>query len=67
MKTEMHKGAGAQSFRNANAMRHQPTPAENLLWTQLRKRQVEGIKFRRQHPINRYILDFYSHELKLAI
>lgn len=63
----MHKEAAASTFRNAKAMRHQPTPAERLLWTHLRKRQVEGVKFRRQHPVNRYILDFYSHELRLAI
>ena len=43
------------------------TDAEKLLWQYLRNRQMGGIKFRRQHPVDKFILDFYSHECKLAI
>lgn len=41
--------------------------AEQLLWYLLRNRRIAGIKFRRQHPVDRYILDFYCVEKKLAI
>lgn len=43
------------------------TPAEAVLWTHLQSRQLGGRKFRRQHSIGRYIVDFYCPELKLAI
>jgi very-short-patch-repair endonuclease len=41
--------------------------AERLLWSKLRNRQIEGYKFRRQYSIDRFVVDFYSSELKLAI
>jgi len=43
------------------------TPAEGLLWSKLRSRQLYGFKFRRQHPIDKYILDFYCTEAHLAV
>ncbi|HUW60302.1 MAG TPA: endonuclease domain-containing protein, partial [Candidatus Bathyarchaeia archaeon] len=49
------------------AMRHNDTEAEKLFWRLLRNRQLGGAKFRRQHAIGRYILDFYCHEARLAI
>jgi very-short-patch-repair endonuclease len=51
----------------AQQMRHKPTPAENLLWQRLRNRQVGGVKFRRQHAIERFIVDFYAAREFLAI
>lgn len=48
-------------------LRKNATDAENLLWQLLRDRQLEGLKFRRQHPLGGYILDFYCHEERLAI
>jgi methionyl-tRNA synthetase len=55
----------------ARKLRSEQTDAEQLIWSLLRDRRLAGAKFRRQHPVeaggNRYILDFYSHELKLAI
>ena len=51
----------------ARQLRQQGTNAEQWLWQALRDRRMVGMKFRRQHPINPYILDFYCHELKLAI
>ncbi len=38
-----------------------------MLWTRLRKKQVCGIKFRRQKPILNYIVDFYAFKVKLII
>ena len=43
------------------------TQHERLLWRRLRNRQVQGWKFRRQHPVDRYIIGFYCPEARLAI
>jgi len=43
------------------------TSAEAVLWTILKKKQVGGLKFRRQHSVGKYILDFYCPEINLAI
>ena len=51
----------------ARSMRRAPTASESRIWNWLRNRKFAGYKFRRQHPIGGYILDFYSAELKLAI
>ena len=51
----------------AREMRGRMTDAETLLWTLLRNRRIAGTKFRRQHPMGRYILDFYCIEKKLCI
>lgn len=48
-------------------MRRQATDAEQILWSRLRDRQVGGAKFRRQHPIGHFIVDFFCQEAKLAI
>ena len=63
----MHLGARPSLFRNAYELRKNPTEAEEILWRYLRDRQMEGLKFRRQHPIRRYVPDFYVNELKFAI
>ncbi len=51
----------------ARAMRRQLTWAEKALWSQLRNSKLEGLKFRRQQPFDRYILDFYCAEEKLVV
>jgi very-short-patch-repair endonuclease len=51
----------------AREMRHTPTRAEEILWQRLRNRKVMGYKFRRQHAIDRFVLDFYCSELMLCI
>lgn len=48
-------------------MRHQPTPAEEKLWQKLRNKQLLGFKFRRQHSIDRFIVDFYCNEAQLVV
>ena len=50
----------------ARELRRRQTLPEGLLWQALRLRP-EGLKFRRQHPIGRYILDFYCAAARLAI
>ncbi len=51
---------------HARAMRKAPTRSEALLWAQLRGRKL-GVRFRRQHPIDRYITDFCAICSKLVI
>ncbi len=51
----------------ARAMRRDPTRAENLLWQALRDRRLEGYKFRRQVPLERYILDFVCFDAMLIV
>ena len=51
----------------AREMRSRMTDAEALLWMLLRNRRIAGAKFRRQHPVGRYILDYYCVEKKLGI
>jgi adenine-specific DNA-methyltransferase len=54
-------------LRHAREMRKGATDAEILLWQLLRDRQVGGAKFRRQHPIGKFITDFYCDEHRLVI
>ena len=63
----MHHSAKVSTFRKAQQLRRRMTDAETLLWEHLKSRKLEGYKFRKQHPISRYILDFYCHSEKLAI
>ena len=51
----------------AREMRKQPAPAENALWQRIRRRQIHNVKFRRQHSIAGFIVDFVSIEHKLII
>jgi very-short-patch-repair endonuclease len=66
-KDNLHKGSESSTFIHANELRHAETEAEKKLWALLRNRQLSGKKFRRQHVLANYILDFYCHECKLAI
>jgi very-short-patch-repair endonuclease len=51
----------------ARTLRREQTDAETLMWMLLRDRRLHGMKFRRQHPVPPYTLDFYCHPLKLAV
>ena len=51
----------------ALAMRKRPTPAEKLLWQCLRGKRMRGFRFRRQQPIDRFIVDFYCRQAQLVV
>ena len=51
----------------AKSMRHTATDAESLMWQVLRAKLFMNLKFRRQHVLKPYIVDFYCHELSLVI
>lgn len=57
----------AQKIALARGLRREQTPAERVLWNRLRNLQLSGAKFRRQHPIGDYIVDFVSLESKLIV
>ncbi|MFP4599210.1 MAG: endonuclease domain-containing protein [Persicimonas sp.] len=52
--------------RRAGKLRKNPTPSERALWSRLRRHQL-GVKFRRQHVLAPYIVDFYCHSEKLVV
>ncbi len=62
----MHDGATPSVFRNAATLRLNMTPTETKLWEYLKTKPF-GFKFRRQHPIAGYVLDFYCHKLRFSI
>jgi very-short-patch-repair endonuclease len=51
----------------ARELRNNATNAERLLWQRLRRRQLNGFKFRRQRPIGRYICDFVCLEAAIVV
>jgi predicted helicase/very-short-patch-repair endonuclease len=54
-------------LQKAKELRQKQTPAEQMLWQCLRANQLHDAKFRRQHNIGQYIVDFYCHAAKLVI
>ena len=66
MKDNMHYGASNLIFQKAEELRNNMTLAEEILWKEIHINQWKA-KFRRQHPIAIYIVDFYCHSLKLVI
>lgn len=66
-KQNLHDDAKPQIFQNARSLRKNQTPAEQALWQALKGKQLKGFKFRRQHPIKKFVLDFYCHAVKLGI
>jgi very-short-patch-repair endonuclease len=56
-----------EKTHRARSLRANATKAERKLWRRLKSKQIEGLKFRKQHPIGPYILDFYCPEVKLCI
>ncbi len=67
LEKDMYFGASAQTLKKAKLFRNNLTNAESLLWENLKGKQISGMRFRRQHPINIYIVDFYCHQAKLVI
>ena len=64
---DMYYGAKPELFRLAEHMRKKPTEAEKVLWKSLKGFRRDGYIFRRQHPIEFFIADFYCHKIKLVI
>ena len=67
IRRDMFYGASATTMRAASILRKDTTMAERVLWKKLKDRNLFNVKFRRQHPIDMFIVDFYCHEKKLVI
>ena len=63
----MHRKVPNPHRHFARTMRADATMAENLLWQALRNRQLEGFKFKRQVPLDGYILDFVCFDAQLIV
>ena len=65
----MNKGIKSPDYviELARDLRNNMTVAEERLWSVINKKQINGFRFRKQHPVYRYILDFYCTEKQLAI
>ncbi|MBI4739954.1 endonuclease domain-containing protein, partial [Candidatus Woesearchaeota archaeon] len=59
--------ASARIVHAARELRRKQTPAEKKLWAALRDRRLTGLKFRRQHPFERFILDIFCAEHQLEV
>lgn len=57
----------ARAVTNARRLRRRLTDAERALWRNLRDRQLDGHKFRRQHPLGRFVVDFVCLEERLVV
>jgi very-short-patch-repair endonuclease len=55
------------TFKRARSLRRRMTPPEVILWQALRRGRLEELRFRRQHPMGPYILDFYCAPARLAV
>lgn len=56
-----------RTLTTAKSLRTTGTDSEQRLWYHLRAKRLAGLKFRRQHPVPPYVVDFYCEELKLVI
>ncbi|NGO54749.1 endonuclease domain-containing protein [Allomesorhizobium camelthorni] len=63
----MRQAVPPQHRTFARKMRADSTKAENVLWQALRNKQIEGLKFKRQVPLDGYILDFICFEARLIV
>lgn len=66
MKENMFYGASSFIFQRAEELRNRMTPSEEILWKSIHINEWK-LKFRRQHPIANWVVDFYCHAVKLVI
>jgi len=67
IESTMYYNAPEFIIRLAKDLRANQTRAEIELWKIIGAKQIIGLHFRRQHPVNMYIVDFYCHSIRLAI
>ena len=63
----MFYGAKKNIFLRAIELRNNMTEAEKVLWEELKKKEIFKARWKRQHPIDIFVVDFYCHKYKLAI
>jgi len=63
----MFYGAKKNIFLRALELRNNMTIAEKILWKELKKKEIFKARFKSQHPIDIFVVDFYCHKYRLAI
>ena len=63
----MYFNAKPGTLETATILRKNMTYNEKVLWEKLKNKQICGLRFRRQHPIDFFIVDFYCHAVKLVV
>ena len=65
--TKRIRGTSPEIEEAARELRYNMTHAEEILWNKLKGKKLGGFKFRSQHPVGQFILDFYCPECKLVV
>ncbi len=63
----MYFKANPITLQTARILRKSMTKTEKILWDKLKGKQICGLRFRRQHPIDFFIVDFYCHTARLVV
>ena len=63
----MNQRSIPKAYQRARELRQEMTGVEQILWGRLRNRGLDGWKFRRQHPLGPFIVDFYCHAAGLVV
>lgn len=67
MKQQRYHGSPSAVKQRARELRQEMTQAEVVLWARLRNRGLGSLKFRRQHPIGSFVVDFYCDRFQLVV
>jgi very-short-patch-repair endonuclease len=67
LEKNMYFRAKPDTLETASILRKNMTYSEKLLWNKLKGKQISGLRFRRQHPIDIFIVDFYCHTVRLVL
>jgi len=63
----MYFNARPSTMEAAQLLRKRTTQIEEILWEKLKGKQIFGLRFSRQHPIDLFIADFYCHKVRLVV
>jgi very-short-patch-repair endonuclease len=67
LEKSMYYNAKPSIIEAARLLREDMTRCEDLLWERIKGKQICGLRFRRQHPIDIFIADFYCHRIRLVV
>jgi very-short-patch-repair endonuclease len=67
LEKSMYYNAKPSIIEAASLLREDMTRCEDLLWERIKGKQIYGLRFRRQHPIDIFIADFYCHRIRLIV
>ena len=62
-----HRRQPPETTAKSRQLRREATLPERIVWAVLRNGRLAGLKFRRQHPVGPFVVDFYCHEARLVV